>query len=123
MEEKNEINHQHCNKIPFSFNSGRSKENNMDLFIWQNNQCWCLLRGSVLISTQYLSFLINYPPSHDRGNRGGGGKEKNKTKQKKLLERIVHNKVRGNKIKRNARGTKITWEKAEGRLSHSLMLY
>lgn len=75
----------------------------MDLFIWQNNHCWCLLRGSVLISTQYLSFLINFPPSQDRGNREGGGKEKNKTKQ--LLERIVHNKVRGNKIKRNARGT------------------
>lgn len=54
----------------------------MDLFIWQNNQCWCLLQGSVLISAQYLSFLINFPPSQDRGNRGGGGKEKNKAKQK-----------------------------------------
>lgn len=76
----------------------------MDLFIWQNNQYWRLLRGSVLNTTQYLSFLINFPPSQDRSSRGGGGKEKNKT-NKKLLERIVHNKVRGNKIQRNTRGT------------------
>lgn len=85
----------------------------MDLFIWQNNQCGCFLRGPVLISTQYLSFLINFPPSQDRGNRGEGRKEKNKMKQtnKKLLERTVLNKVRGKKIKRNTRGTDFLGER------------